>query len=82
MLRTYGITPSDFEDMAKEQGGVCAICGRAPAGKKRRVLSVDHDYPTGAVRGLLCVRCNSCLGWVETFGAEVRTYLDLHAQAA
>ena len=41
-----------------EQGGVCAICGNPP---KTRGLSIDHDHKTGAVRGLLCFRCNRAL---------------------
>jgi len=59
--RTYGITISDYDEILEEQSGGCAICGRTPEenGKK---LFVDHDHETGEVRGLLCNRCNRCIG--------------------
>ena len=61
---TYGITLERFEEMLREQGGVCAICSRPPSGKTKRTstLQVDHDHVTGEVRGLLCDPCNTALG--------------------
>lgn len=47
--------------MFRAQGGVCAICERAPY-PKGAPLVVDHDHVTGAVRALLCGPCNSALG--------------------
>lgn len=48
--------------MLTAQGGGCAICGAKP---KTRRLHVDHDHASGAVRGLLCHRCNRALPtWV------------------
>jgi len=49
--RTYGITADDYDALLTFQRGVCAICGRAPKGKR---LAVDHNHVTGKVRGLLC----------------------------
>jgi hypothetical protein len=40
------------------QGGKCAICRR-----KRRRLCVDHCHTRGHLRGLLCNRCNSGVGF-------------------
>lgn len=55
----YGITLDDYNSMFLKQGGACALCFLPPIGD---VLSVDHDHGTGAVRGLLCRRCNIALG--------------------
>jgi len=62
LRRTYGLTVEEYEAMLAAQGGVCA-CGNVCATSKR--LSVDHDHKTGRVRGLLCRRCNSVLGYVD-----------------
>lgn len=54
--RTYGLTPEVYAALVGQQGGCCAICGQElPA----RGAHVDHDHETGAVRGVLCPRCNA-----------------------
>ncbi|UYL87156.1 endonuclease VII [Microbacterium phage OscarSo] len=55
VAKTYGITGDDYAALLKRQGGKCAICRARPKSKR---LAVDHDHKTGAVRGLLCSRCN------------------------
>jgi len=55
----YGISLEAYEAMAAGQDRRCLICG------KRRPLVVDHNHRTGGVRGLLCHRCNSGLGFYE-----------------
>ena len=52
---SFGIEAEEYYAMLADQGGVCAICGRAP--RKQR-LAVDHNHKTGEIRGLLCMRCN------------------------
>lgn len=57
-LRSYGLTPEQFEAMASSQNYVCAICGDYdPKG-----LHIDHCHATGRIRGLLCVNCNTGIG--------------------
>lgn len=53
--KTYGITATGYDALLAAQGGRCAICRARPKSKR---LAVDHDHKTGAVRGLLCARCN------------------------
>ena len=58
-LRNYGLTPQDYEGLLRLQSGCCAIC-RDNTGK----LMIDHCHICGfknikAVRGLLCMGCNS-----------------------
>lgn len=48
-----------YDRLLEEQGGVCAICWRAPS--ERRRLDIDHDHLLMRYRGLLCARCNRAL---------------------
>ncbi len=73
----YGITPEQFFDLLVAQDGKCAICGGAP--KRGRNLSVDHDHSTGVVRGLLCVSCNTGVGYFERpIAGAIQEYLEAH----
>lgn len=58
LVRRYGMSEADYRTLSRRQAGVCALCGTAAPGRR---LGVDHDHDTGAVRGLLCIRCNSSL---------------------
>ena len=60
-LKRYGVTPDDYYEMLRVQGGLCAIC-RKPETASNKIMSLDHCHTSGAVRGLLCHRCNSALG--------------------
>lgn len=77
--KKYGISLADYERMLAQQKGRCAICGDPP-GKNR--LAVDHNHQTGAVRGLLCVRCNTSLERVELLGwlTSATMYLNRHTE--
>jgi len=55
MATVYGISLDDYYEMSAIQDDRCAICMNKP--RKYR-LAVDHDHKTGAIRGLLCKRCN------------------------
>lgn len=58
LLAHYGITHARYLEILAAQYGGCAICGKPPEGRN---LDVDHCHKTGAVRGLLCMRCNQQL---------------------
>jgi hypothetical protein len=63
--REYGLSHDEFLALIEAQGGVCAICGNTEDSRVARQLSVDHDHDTGAIRGLLCNRCNPMLGYAR-----------------
>lgn len=75
--KRYGIGVAEYDAMLVAQDGKCKICQRARASKntKFRFFAVDHDHNTGAVRGLLCVKCNGALGWYEAHGESIVAYL-------
>jgi hypothetical protein len=56
----YGISMADHDAMLARQRGVCAICKQSG-----QTLCVDHCHATGKVRGLLCSKCNSALGFCD-----------------
>jgi hypothetical protein len=59
----FKMTPQAYEYLLAKQGGVCAICKRAPGVKP---LNIDHDHRCCSgrkscgkcIRGLLCAYCN------------------------
>ena len=81
----YGLTEAQYNQMFEDQGNACAICREPFQGQR---VCIDHDHaccPVPAsghtrscgkcIRGLLCVRCNTWLGGMETYGSTVTTYL-------
>lgn len=81
-VKSHGLTLDKYQDILDSQGGVCAIC-RLPESTKNpyngepRHLSIDHDHACcsgktscgNCVRGLLCHKCNSALGVIESVGS-------------
>lgn len=59
----YELTCADYELMLEEAGYACTRCG-----KPNEYLGVDHDYKVGwhGVRNLLCPKCNTHLGFVDS----------------
>ena len=73
LMRKFGITLEQYNQMLAEQGGTCAICHAVPG---LRRLAVDHDHATGTIRGLLCSECNKALGLLEDDPALLRQAAD------
>jgi ribosomal protein L37AE/L43A len=76
LMRLFNISLEQYNEMNKEQGGVCAICGNSFAGGNQYgkvKLHVDHNHITNKVRGLLCYRCNTATGslLVDSMGIEL-----------
>jgi len=50
--------------------GTCEICGT------ETVVTVDHDHRTGDIRGKLCRRCNSGLGFFRDSPERLRRAIE------
>lgn len=77
----YGITVDDYERLLKDQNGTCAICGNEETRIGTKSLHIDHDHATGHVRGLLCSRCNSLLGFAREKPSILRKAIDYLVRA-
>lgn len=73
--RGINITVPEYEQLYALQVGVCRVCRRAEP-VSGRLLAVDHDHDTGEIRGLLCTKCNTTLGWYEQYRASFDAYLE------
>ena len=58
-LNKYGLSEREYNDLIKTHGGICAICSEPYP------LMIDHDHKSGKVRGLICRRCNTGLGYFK-----------------
>jgi hypothetical protein len=56
--QVYGISLADYDAMLERQSDAYAICK-----KSDEALCVDHCHGCNEVRGLLCAKCNSALGF-------------------
>lgn len=67
--RKYGLTLEDLDELIKAQDRRCAICAQQfsrIAILVRSALFIDHSHTgRGTVRGLLCRRCNSGIGFFD-----------------
>jgi len=67
-LKTYKLSPEDFEALIEKQNNTCPICKQQFAPNRKPCIDHDHtccpSRPTcgKCTRGLLCVSCN---GWLE-----------------
>ena len=85
LSRYDGMTIADYNAMFAAQDGVCAIC-KNPETQVRhgipRLMSVDHCHDDGTVRGLLCSRCNTSVGFAKNSPEALEAaaeYLRSHA---
>lgn len=60
----YSISIEEYRGMLESQDGRCAICNTDTPGGQGS-WHIDHDHESGNVRGLLCTKCNSGLGYFK-----------------
>lgn len=69
----------DFDKMLKSQNYQCKICGIADPVYGRWGWHVDHCHETKKVRGILCLKCNMGIGYLDHRPEKLRAaakYLD------
>lgn len=80
-----GISEERFNAVLEAQGHACAMC-REPFGDDFPHADHDHNCHEGqpkarakacekCFRGLLCMRCNTALGYIEKYGELAQAYL-------
>lgn len=79
--KSWSYTNTVVHSLFLWQRGRCAICSTGlPVATRSRFVHVDHDEDSGLIRGLLCHRCNTCLGqdwqhaWWEHHAPTVEAY--------
>lgn len=81
LKKKYGISLKDYDRMVAEQKGGCAICHGPPP--KGRPFSVDHDHTAQRqVRGLLCQKCNTLVGYLEKTSENILFSAKLYITAS
>lgn len=66
--KRYGITISEYNALLIKQNNCCTICNIKEVDinhGRNTYFAVDHCHVSGKVRGLLCYKCNSLLGFVN-----------------
>ena len=82
LQKDFGITLEDYNKMFADQKGLCLGCYKHQSSFKK-AMAVDHDHTTGKIRGLLCMKCNSVLGYVADDSTTLRRladYADKHKE--
>jgi Recombination endonuclease VII len=88
LRHSYHMSREQYETLLAKQNGGCAICGGQNSDHRKLAIDHDHSCCSGqkrscgkCIRGLLCSRCNHCLGHardsVEILESAVR-YLKQH----
>jgi hypothetical protein len=80
----YGLTPEAFAQKLADQGYACAMCLQKFEDGQRVHVDHDHSLPCHpgekqacdkCRRGLLCMRCNIAVGFIEKYGELTLAYL-------
>ena len=84
LKKKYGLTEASFQAMMRAQKNRCAICFIEMAEVKgARSAAVDHNHTTGVIRSILCVGCNTGIGFFYEDPKVMRAaadYIEKHAK--
>lgn len=61
----FRMEPEEYDKTLASFGDRCGICGQPETRAGRKGLCLDHCHKTGRIRGALCSRCNSMLGFAH-----------------
>ena len=84
LLKKYKLSVDSYRKMLLDQNNLCAMCGiefvlERNVSNINSLPCVDHCHRTNMVRALLCRKCNTFLGVVESgFYDKAREYLQVH----
>lgn len=59
----YKLNEEEYKELFVKQNNKCAICGNEFGDDLKGF--VDHSHETGKVRGVLCTKCNTLLGFAN-----------------
>ena len=80
LKKLFGLDEATYQELSNKQNNLCAICDQPNRwyieGRKHYRLAVDHCHIDGRIRGLLCNRCNLCLGWFEDRREVILKYIE------
>jgi hypothetical protein len=68
-MKNYGMNNDEYKNFIIKNNNKCTSCGSV----KR--LCVDHCHTTGKVRGLLCAKCNTALGFLDDSEQKIKLLL-------
>ena len=61
--KRYGLSVEQKQELINKQDSKCAICTNDL--KDTHDVCVDHNHVTGAIRGILCRKCNLGIGHLK-----------------
>lgn len=64
-IKNLGVTNEEYHDMLISQKSKCGVCKKRLYSRRYKAFAVDHCRKTGAIRGLLCTKCNTAIGLLE-----------------
>lgn len=63
LKKAYGLDLLTYKKILGKQNNACGICG-VKNNSNLKSLFVDHCHATGKIRGILCQKCNTGLGFL------------------